>query len=90
MNLAAISLAALLIAVVVSCTSKLNVGVLAIVLAWIVGVYLGGMKLEVILSGFPTNLFLTLVGMVGTMLALVLALAVLVILVFGLGGLDNV
>ena len=36
MNLAAISLAALLIAVVVSCTSKLNVGVLAIVLAWIV------------------------------------------------------
>ncbi len=63
MNLAAISLAALVIAVVVSCTSKLNVGVLAIVMAWIVGVYLGGMKLDVILSGFPTNLFLTLVGM---------------------------
>ena len=63
MNLAAISLAALLVAVVVSCTSKLNVGVLAIVLAWIVGVYLGGMKLDIILSGFPTNLFLTLVGM---------------------------
>ena len=63
MSLAWISLAALGIAVVVSCTSKLNVGVLAIVLAWITGVYLGGMKLDLVLSGFPTTLFVTLVGM---------------------------
>jgi di/tricarboxylate transporter len=63
MSLAAISLAALGIAVVVSCTSKMNVGVLAIVMAWVVGVYVGGMKLELVLSGFPTVLFLTLVGM---------------------------
>ena len=63
MSLAAISLAALVIAVIVSCTSRMNVGVLAIVMAWIVGVYIGGMKLDVVLSGFPTVLFLTLVGM---------------------------
>ena len=63
MNLAAISLAALFLAVFVSCVSKLNVGVLAIVMAWIVGVYLGGMKLDAVLSGFPTTLFLTLAGM---------------------------
>ncbi len=63
MNLAAISLAALFLAVIVSCVSKLNVGVLAIVMAWIVGVYLGGMKLDAVLSGFPTTLFLTLAGM---------------------------
>ena len=63
MSLAWISLGALGIAIIVSCTSKLNVGVLAIVLAWITGVYFGGMKLDVVLSGFPTTLFVTLVGM---------------------------
>ena len=35
---------------------------LAIVLAWIVGVYVGGMRIEEVLAGFPAALFLTLVG----------------------------
>ena len=57
-----LSLSALAIAMVVSCTTRLNVGVLAVALAWIVGVYIGGMPLNEVLSGFPTQLFLTLAG----------------------------
>src|SRR5262245_12749388 len=47
---------------VVSCTTQLNVGVLALALAWIVGVYVGGMKLDDVIAGFPAQLFLTLAG----------------------------
>ena len=63
MNLAWISLAALVLVIIVSCFSKLNVGVLSLVAAWVIGVYLGGMKLDTVLSGFPVSLFLTLAGM---------------------------
>src|SRR5688572_18250211 len=62
MSLAALSLAALVLALVVSCVSPINIGVLAIVLAWVVGVYFGGMRLEQVLAGFPVSLFLTLAG----------------------------
>ena len=62
MNLAVISVIALAIAVLVSCVTSLNVGVLAIAMAWIVGVYIGGMPLNTVIAGFPTSLFLTLVG----------------------------
>jgi len=62
MNLAVISVVALAVAVLVSCVTSLNVGVLAIALAWIVGVYIGGMPLNTVIAGFPTPLFLTLVG----------------------------
>jgi Na+/H+ antiporter NhaD/arsenite permease-like protein len=62
MNLAWCSVAALVTAIVVSCFSSLNVGVLSIVFAWIVGVYLGGMRVDDVFAGFPASLFLTLVG----------------------------
>jgi Na+/H+ antiporter NhaD/arsenite permease-like protein len=62
MNLAVMSVGALTLAVAVSCVSRLNVGVLAIALAWIVGVYGGGLPVTVVISGFPTPLFLTLTG----------------------------
>ena len=62
MNLAWLSLGALVVAMIVSCFSTLNVGVLALALAWIVGVYLGSMSLNDVLSGFPVQLFLTLAG----------------------------
>ena len=62
MNLAVISVCALALAVVVSCVSRLNVGVLAIALAWIVGVYIGGMPVNTVMAGFPSQLFLTLTG----------------------------
>src|SRR5258705_13515323 len=63
MSLAAISLSALVVALVISCFSEINIGILAIVFAWIVGVYFGGMKVEQVIAGFPTALFLTLVGL---------------------------
>jgi di/tricarboxylate transporter len=62
MNLAVISVAALALAVVISCFSRLNVGVLAIAMAWIVGVYLGGLTVSAVMAGFPSQLFLTLAG----------------------------
>lgn len=62
MPLAELSLGALVIAIIVSCVSDVNVGFLAIALAWIVGVYVGGMTLAQLMAGFPTQLFLTLVG----------------------------
>ena len=62
MSLAWISLAALLIAIIVSCFSRMNVGVLAVAFAWIVGVYFGGMSLNDVVGGFPIQLFLTLAG----------------------------
>jgi di/tricarboxylate transporter len=62
MNLAYWSLGALILTIVVSCFTEINVGVLAIALAWVVGVLLGGMKVEQIMAGFPASLFLTLAG----------------------------
>jgi len=57
-----ITLGALALAVTLSCTTQLNVGLLSIALAWIIGVYLGGLPVEQIAAGFPINLFLTLAG----------------------------
>jgi di/tricarboxylate transporter len=62
MSLGAICVAALVTAILVSCFTQLNVGVLAIALAWIIGVYIGGMPAATIMDGFPTALFLTLTG----------------------------
>jgi di/tricarboxylate transporter len=62
MNLAVISVAALALAVIVSCVSSINVGVLAVALAWLVGVYIGGQSVATVMGGFPSQLFLTLTG----------------------------
>jgi Na+/H+ antiporter NhaD/arsenite permease-like protein len=62
MNLAGISVAALVLAIVLSCFTSINVGVFAIALAWIVGVYVGGIPVATVMNGFPTALFLTLAG----------------------------
>jgi di/tricarboxylate transporter len=62
MNLAYVSLGALVVAILVSCFTELNVGILAIALAWVVGVYVGGMPLNDVIGGFPVSLFLTLSG----------------------------
>jgi di/tricarboxylate transporter len=40
----------------------MNVGVLSLALAWIVGVYIGGMKLDEVIGAFPIQLFLMLTG----------------------------
>lgn len=62
MNLAWISLAALLVAVVGGIVLRLNVGLLAFALAYIVGVGLGDMTPAQVTAGFPTSLFLVLVA----------------------------
>jgi Na+/H+ antiporter NhaD/arsenite permease-like protein len=62
MNLAWLSVGALIVAIVVSCFSQLNVGILALAFAWIIGVYFAGMTLATVFSGFPVALFLTLTG----------------------------
>ena len=56
------SVAALVLAIVLSCTTTINVGVLSLALALIVGVFLGNMRPGEVLDGFPVDLFVTLVG----------------------------
>ena len=62
MNLAWISVGALVLAVTLSCTTTINVGILSLAMALIVGVFLGGMSPNDVLEGFPTELLVTLVG----------------------------
>ena len=62
MNLAWISLAALIAAITLSMVTSVNVGVVSLALAWIVGVYLGGMPLAKVIGTFPIDLLLNLVG----------------------------
>jgi di/tricarboxylate transporter len=62
MSLGAVTLAALAVAIVLSCTSRLNVGLLALALAWVIGVYVGDLPLRDVTAGFPVDLFLTLSG----------------------------
>ena len=62
MNLAWISIGALVLAVGLSCTTAVNVGVLAMAMAWLIGVYLGGMSVGMVLEGYPTTLLVTLIG----------------------------
>jgi Na+/H+ antiporter NhaD/arsenite permease-like protein len=66
-DLAWISLAALVVVIVLSCTTAVNPGFLSLALAWVVGIYVApawGRPFTIgeVLSGFPTDLFLTLVG----------------------------
>jgi hypothetical protein len=67
LDLAWVSLAALAVTVVLSCTTRLNPGVIALVFAWVIGVYLHpagtrALGLKGVVAGFPSELFLTLTG----------------------------
>jgi di/tricarboxylate transporter len=62
LNLPLISLLALVVAIIISCFTRLNAGLLAIAFAFIIGVLLGGMKIQEVTAGFPAGMFLTLVG----------------------------
>jgi di/tricarboxylate transporter len=66
-ELAWISLAALVLVVVLSCTTAVNPGFVSLALAWVIGIYLAplwGQRFTTgeVMAGFPTELFLTLVG----------------------------
>lgn len=56
------SVLALVAAIILSMISRINIGLVAIALAWIVGVYIADLKPEAVIGGFPATLFLTLVG----------------------------
>src|SRR5437879_7350584 len=62
MSLPVLSIVAFAIAIIISCVSQINVGFLSIAFAFIIGVFFGGMKVADVAAGFPTNLFLILVG----------------------------
>ena len=68
MTLALISVIALLVVIVLSCTNRVHPGFLALALAWVIGVYISPLydvHLDLkkdILGRFPTDLFLTLTG----------------------------
>ena len=62
MNLAWISLAALIVAITLSMVTSVNVGVVSLAMAWIVGVYLGGMPVAKVIGTFPIDLLINLVG----------------------------
>jgi di/tricarboxylate transporter len=62
MTPATLSLAALLLVIAGSLTSRINVGVLAVALAWPIAIYAAHWKVDAVMSTFPSTLFLTLVG----------------------------
>ena len=62
MDHSVVSLLALLAVVVAGSFLPVNVGVLAIAAAFLIGVPLAGLKVSAVVSGFPAGLFLTLVG----------------------------
>ena len=62
MPLPVLSLIAFGICILLSCVTAINVGLLSIAFAFIVGVSFGGMTVREVAAGFPSNLFLILVG----------------------------
>jgi Na+/H+ antiporter NhaD/arsenite permease-like protein len=62
MSPAVVSLVALVTAIVLACTTRINVGLVAIALAWAVGVGIAGLDPTEVVAGFPTSLFFTLTG----------------------------
>jgi di/tricarboxylate transporter len=61
-NPAVLALLALIVAIALSMTTRVNVGLLAVALAWAIGVYAARMRVETVIAGFPSNLFITLAG----------------------------
>jgi Na+/H+ antiporter NhaD/arsenite permease-like protein len=62
MDLAIVSLAALLAAILIGSFTAVNVGLVSVALAFLVGVALAGLKAGAVVAGFPSSLFLTLLG----------------------------
>jgi di/tricarboxylate transporter len=62
MTPAELSLTALLVVIAFSLTSRINVGILAIALAWPIALFAAGWKADALMAAFPSSLFLTLLG----------------------------
>jgi di/tricarboxylate transporter len=61
-SVALLSIIAFAVAILLSCFTPINVGLVSIAFAFLVGVLFGGMKVTEVASGFPSSLFLVLVG----------------------------
>src|SRR5262245_13722652 len=59
---AVLALLALLLAIGLSMTSRVNVGLLGLALAWLIGFYAAHLKPEAVIAAFPSSLFITLAG----------------------------
>jgi di/tricarboxylate transporter len=62
MSPALMSLLALLLVIVGSLTTRINVGILAVALAWPIAIFGAKWKMDAMMGTFPSTLFLTLVG----------------------------
>jgi di/tricarboxylate transporter len=62
MSPAVLSLIALAIVIAFSLTARINIGILAVALAWPIAVFAAGWKADALMAAFPSSLFLTLVG----------------------------
>lgn len=57
-----LSLGALVGVIALSCFTKVNPGLLALGLAWVLGVYAAGMPVSTVAAGFPAHMFIVLMG----------------------------
>lgn len=62
MTAAVASLLALLLAIALSFSARVNVGLAALALAFVLGFLVPGLKADVVAAAFPSSLFLTLLG----------------------------
>ncbi|MCC7004270.1 MAG: hypothetical protein IT357_19100 [Gemmatimonadaceae bacterium] len=62
MTPAELALLAILAVVVASFLTRLNVGILAVALAWPIAIYAAGWKTDELMRVFPSSLFITLLG----------------------------
>src|SRR5207247_9373758 len=62
MSFPVLSIIALVLAILISCVSRFNVGLLSIAFAFLVGVVFVRMSVAEVMAGFPSSLFLTLIG----------------------------
>jgi di/tricarboxylate transporter len=62
MGLPVLSIVAFAIALLLSCVTPINVGLISIAFAFLVGVVFGGMRVSEVAAGFPSSLFLVLLG----------------------------
>lgn len=62
MSAAALSVLALGVVIVASFGTRLNVGILAVALAWPIATFAGGWSPGAVLDAFPSSLFVTLLG----------------------------
>jgi di/tricarboxylate transporter len=62
MSLPVLSILAFAVAIVLSSVTSINVGLLSIAFAFAIGVWFGGMRVADVAAGFPSSLFLVLLG----------------------------